>query len=334
MNQTAPNSESAEFKDQNHPSPGSKTLKKILAKWFRLAMLAIVLIALAITIWNAWTQISNEGAGLAQLNWSYLLIALATYLVAMTLSCVYWRIALAAFQCHPSWKTTFLAFFASQLGKYVPGKAMVVLIRTDMIRRESKDWVGAAASVFVETLTWIFVGSVLACVLISLQFNDQMPLQLTAIGLALTAGIATSPPIFRWIASKLTKRPVEEFSGLNTKTMLSGWAIMSIAWCFNALSLYFVLSSFPDSSTNWNDYLIALACVSLATVAGFASLLPGGIGVRELVMLPLLGPRFGPAIAIFAAVLIRLIWISAELLGSGIIYGWSRYGSHDPNVDV
>jgi uncharacterized membrane protein YbhN (UPF0104 family) len=60
-------------------------------------------------------------------------------------------------------------------------------------------------------------------------------------------------------------------------------------------------------------------------VAGFVSLLPGGIGVRELVMIPLLGARFGSVTAVVAAVVIRLVWLTAELVTSGIIYTWLRW---------
>ncbi|MEM9412338.1 MAG: lysylphosphatidylglycerol synthase transmembrane domain-containing protein [Planctomycetota bacterium] len=333
MNQTTPNPTSRQAAIEEDKRQPHRSLKKKLIYLLRLFIFITVVIALGATVRNGWSQISESKTGLSQLNFMCLLAALISYLVAMSLSCVFWRIALDALNCHPTWSRTFLAFFASQLGKYVPGKAMVVVIRTDMIRHDSSDLVEAAASVFVETLTWIFVGSVISCILISLRFSDQVSLQLTALGLASIAGLATSPPVFRWLASKTTKRSIELFAGINAKTMLYGWSIMSIAWCFNALSLHLILASFPESNTNAGDFLTALACVSLATVAGFASLLPGGVGVRELVMLPLLTPKYGAAIAIFAAILIRLIWISAELLGSGIIYLWLQYGRGGLNAE-
>ena len=62
------------------------------------------------------------------------------------------------------------------------------------------------------------------------------------------------------------------------------------------------------------------ASVALAMVAGFLSLLPGGIGVRELVVIPLLSPVFGQVAAILSAVLLRLVWMAAEVLVSGILY--------------
>lgn len=110
------------------------------------------------------------------------------------------------------------------------------------------------------------------------------------------------------------------FDGLNLQTMSYGWLIMTFGWCLNGLSLWLVLKGLPDTHVVLNDFPLALACVSLATVAGFVSLLPGGIGVRELVIIPLLSARFGPVTAIVAAIVIRLVWLAAELLTSGIIY--------------
>ena len=214
-------------------------------------------------------------------------------------------------------------FFASQLGKYIPGKAMVVVIRTDLIRNEKVRTAPAAASVFVETLTWIFVGSLIGGTLVVICFPDQQWLKLAAIAMACMAGMLTWPSVFQWIASRLTRtsHPSENFfAGLNLGTMGFGWFIMSIGWALNGLSLWLVLKGLPGLNVTMADYGLALTCVTLATVAGFVSLLPGGLGVRELVMIPLLGARFDPATAIIAAVAIRLVWLFAELMTSGNIY--------------
>jgi uncharacterized membrane protein YbhN (UPF0104 family) len=90
------------------------------------------------------------------------------------------------------------------------------------------------------------------------------------------------------------------------------------------LSLWMVLKGIPGTTVAVSDFSLAMVCVSLATVAGFVSLLPGGLGVRELVMIPLLGSQFGAVTAIVAAIVIRVIWLTAELATSGIIYGCRR----------
>lgn len=295
----------------------------IPGRWLRIARWAIallVVIALLATINNAAEKLSEHQFDFRTIRWNRLLLAIAVYCMAMCLSCIFWRSVLFSLGGSPTWPKTVKAFFLSQLGKYVPGKAMVVIIRTDLIRDENTDTVAAAASVFAETLTWIFVGSVIACVLIFTEFQEHNQLKWIAGTFAIVAGVVTFPPLFRAIAGKLGKRELSQFAGLGISTMALGWLLLTIGWCLNGLSLWLVLGSFPGVELDVADYRLALACVSLGTVAGFASLLPGGLGVRELVMIPLLGPRFGPAVAIIAAVIIRLVWLASELLCSVIIY--------------
>jgi len=217
-----------------------------------------------------------------------------------------------------------MAFFASQLGKYVPGKALVVLIRTDWIRGPEVRVFPAAASVFVETLTWIFVGSAMASLLMALHYHQQLPLLIAAGTITGITGLLTWPPIFRRLAMRFPggrlASEATEFQGFGFSTIGLGWLLMGIGWCLNGLSLWLVLKGLPSGDIIWADYPLALVCVTLATVAGFVSLLPGGLGVRELVLIPMLGSRLGTANAIIAAVLIRIIWLAAELVSFAIIY--------------
>ena len=54
------------------------------------------------------------------------------------------------------------------------------------------------------------------------------------------------------------------------------------------------------------------------------NLLPGGLGVRELVLDELMVEPFGRVAAIVSAVLLRLVWLVTELIISGILYGWIK----------
>ena len=292
-------------------------------------MAILVAAAIVYTAINSATQLGESDLDFSQVNYPLWLAAIAVYVGTMVLSCLFWHRVLIAIGQRPLFGQSMLAFFASQLGKYVPGKAMVVVIRTDLIRGEEVSTAPAAASVFVETLTWIFVGSAIASLLLVFQFREQVVLQVAAAILTIVAGVLTWPAVFRRIAIKLGaargRNAEKMFDGLNLATMSYGWAVMTIGWCLNGLSLWLVLMGLPGTEASLADYPLALACVSLATVAGFVSLLPGGIGVRELVMIPLLGARFGTITAIVAAIVIRVVWMAAELATSGIIYLYRRF---------
>ncbi len=299
--------------------------KAKLIRLFRIVMMSSVLLAIVYTAITSFQQLKQEGFDFSAVKYGWWFGAVGVYIGTMFLSCCFWFRVLIALGQKPNFGAALMAFFASQLGKYVPGKAMVVVIRTDMIRGDEVGTAPAAASVFVETLTWIFVGSVIGSLLLVLQFEGQMLLKTIGVLLAIIAGTLTWPPIFQWIALKLGvvkgRKAKKLLSGLNLQTMSFGWLLMTMGWCLNGLSLWMVLKGLPGTAVAISDYSLAMVCVSLATVAGFVSLLPGGLGVRELVMIPLLGSQFGAVTAVVAAIVIRVIWLTAELATSGIIYG-------------
>ncbi len=306
------------------PSSAGRMRRKRAMVVIRCVIAALVLAALVYTISNAASQLKESEFSLTSIRYEWFLVAVIVYILAMSLSGVFWHKILQGLGQRPELKNSLLAFFTSQLGKYVPGKAMVVILRTDMIRGPEVKTVPAAVSVFVETLTWIFVGSAIASLLLGFQFRNQVSLGATALLLTLAAGVLTWPGIFQWIAKKLLSKKfgttLPDFSGLNIRLMSLGWFLMTVGWALNGLSLWLVLKGLPGVELQVSDFPLTLACVSLATVAGFVSLLPGGLGVRELVIIPLLGTQFGPVAAVVAAVMIRLVWLAAELLTSGIIY--------------
>jgi hypothetical protein len=59
------------------------------------------------------------------------------------------------------------------------------------------------------------------------------------------------------------------------------------------------------------------AVAALATVGGFVSLTPGGLGSREWVLVETLAPHIGADHALVAAILLRLVWVTAEASAAG-----------------
>ena len=299
---------------------------------FRLVVALVVLVALAVTVYNSLDQIRAAEFSFAKIGWAYIVGAFICYVLTLLLSATYWFDVLKAFGQQPNRLTSLAAFFASQLGKYIPGKAMVVVIRSDLIRSSGVTLLPAVVSVFVETLSWIFVGATIACGLLVFVFRENMFLLFLAIGFTLGGGFLTWPDVFRSLTKWLLKNRIAHedqafLAGFGIRTSLVGWVLLGAGWLFNGLSLFLVVLALQDVAVfSWELFGLSLASVTLATVAGFVSLLPGGIGVRELVMIPLLGSAVGSAVAIAAAVVIRLVWMAAELVGAAILYLITRRG--------
>jgi len=75
-----------------------------------------------------------------------------------------------------------------------------------------------------------------------------------------------------------------------------------------------------DQPADRNLYLVATAAISLGMVLGFASLIPGGAGVREYVTLLVLAPSVGTTTALLAVIAARLMFVVVETTVAAMSY--------------
>ncbi|MBM3999308.1 MAG: flippase-like domain-containing protein [Planctomycetes bacterium] len=242
----------------------------------------------------------------------------------------FWHRTLRAFGQEPDSRSSLRAYTIGHLGKYVPGKALVVVLRASLVRSERVAVWAAVAAVFVETLTLMAVGAAVAAALLPIAVGGARRFEwiAIAIGLALASGLPTTPVVFRRIVRFLMRRRAPEnldaaLAGLSARHMAVGWLAMTVAWAFLGLSLWATTRGLPGDARSVAESLADLplltACAALAMVLGFVSLMPGGLGVRELVVSSLLAPQSGAARALAAAVLLRAVWLVSELVASGIL---------------
>jgi uncharacterized membrane protein YbhN (UPF0104 family) len=233
---------------------------------------------------------------------------------------------------------TLRAYYVGQLGKYVPGKFMVIVIRTGMIRSHRVQTSLAVLSVFFETLTMMAVGGFLAAAVLAILFRQQRWLFLAGIGSMLVVGLPTFPPIFRRLSrlagvGRSDPDTAARVDRLGYGTLLLGWLAMTVGWLFTALSLWAVLHAMGVSGLDaFCHFAYYLGSVSLSKVAGFISLIPAGVVVTDLTLTELLR-LYGinvlslpdaQATALVAAVLLRLVWLVAEIVISVILYAVGR----------
>jgi hypothetical protein len=306
-----------------------KRLMAIAVAVFRFAVLTVVVICVVQAVIKSIGQFREAEFSLTDVDYRWLAAACGLYLGGLGMSWLFWHRVLWAMGQRPTMWQSLRAFYLSQLGKYVPGKAMVVVLRTDAVRSHRVDTAVAATSVFVETLTAMAVGSLTAAVLLAVLFAQERALLLLSLALMLCAGVPVLPPVFRRLVRIVGVRRAnpaidEALAGLNWRVMVAGWAATSIGWWIYGASLWATLRAMPDVAVDAGHWPLVTACVALAVVAGFVSMLPGGVGVRELVVMTLLAPAFGQVAAILSAVLLRLVWLVSEALVSIILYPMGR----------
>ncbi len=310
--------------DDASPNP-RRRLIRIAKLVFRLLIFSLVCYGIWHTVQKAIVDLQAREFGINQIRPWWLVLAGAFYLAGLLPCWLFWQRTLHAMGQRPRWIESLRAYYIGSLGKYVPGKALVVVLRTGLVRSERCDTTVAAVSVFVETLTMMAVGAFVAAAVLGSMYAHQVWLLGLAIGLMLCAGVPTAPPIFRRLVRMVGVKKVNPhidaaLAGLDFRLMLYGWLTIGLGWLLLGLSLWATLQAIPTTTTApvvFSDLPLVTACVALALVAGFLSLLPGGIGIREFVVMTLLAAPFGEGAAAISAILLRLVWLLAELTMAG-----------------
>jgi uncharacterized membrane protein YbhN (UPF0104 family) len=287
----------------------------------------------------------------SDLQFGWFVVAMALYLVGQVPSALFWYRVLWALGQRPGLGSALRAHFIGHLGKYVPGKAMVVVLRTTLIRGPKVDTGLAAACVFYETLTMMAVGAFMAAALLWFGFRQQTlevlaglkinePLAiLGALGLVAVTGLPVLPPVFRRVIrllriGKTDPRMPEKLAGLGYGTLATGIGFNVVGWLLLGLSQWAALRAggFTSSLDFVTQVALCTAVSALAIVLGFVLQIPAGAGIREAVLLELLSPVYGADGALVAAILWRLVSLVAELLISVILYLLGLSSPKSPQV--
>jgi hypothetical protein len=206
---------------------------------------------------------------------------------------------------------------------------MVVIIRAGMVRSHRVDTVAAAVSVFYETLCMIAVGAFWAAGLLALSFRQERLLFFGSLGMMAVAGLPILPPVFIRVVRFLrvgrsTGQAPRQLDELGFGIMFIGGAMMTIAWAFMGASLWATFRAIGVHDFDLLRYFASyVCCVSLATVAGFLSMIPGGFVVRDAMLADLVVRLFQSTtagMAMVASGMLRVVWLVAELVISAILY--------------
>jgi uncharacterized membrane protein YbhN (UPF0104 family) len=317
--------------------------------WNRKRLWLVVKSALAVAIvaavgWHFWKTLSAPQFSeyTFALRVEYLFPAGLLYLAAHTCWGSFWVRLLRSQGVPVTWYAGLRAYFVSQFGKYVPGKALVILMRVGMLRQviaisgrdsnaypgRTDNWLPVAVTATYETLTSMAAGAILAVTL--LTYVGVVP-PVVSRNISLVFAVAALPVVLA-LLNKLAARVAARRRGpeapplpappllLLAQGLLHGAA----GWCLLGFSLGLVVRAVAPESPGpvGETYPGDLAAVALSYVAGFVILVaPGGFGVRELVLEYALAPRFVPALgappahglAVVIALTLRLTWTAFEV---------------------
>jgi hypothetical protein len=219
------------------------------------------------------------------------------------------------------------------LGKYVPGKAMVVVIRAGLIGGHRVDTGVAAASVFLESLTWLAVGCFLAAGYLTVSIGRADVLFWAALAVMAATLVPTLPPVFPRLArlagvGRGDPEITAKLHRLGYRTTILGFFLMAIGWVSMGVAYWATLRALGLAELAVLAELPRFtAAVALATAAGFVAIfIPAGVGVREATLVETIIPYLrgvtakAELVAWAAALLLRLVSVVSELGISSILY--------------
>jgi len=312
-------------------------IHRIAIPLVKFAVLALVIWGGHRTIAAGLSDLGQRGWTLGQLRPTWVVVAAALYLISQLPSGWFWYSILSRMNQPVGLLQALRAYYIGHLGKYVPGKAMVVILRAAFVGQPGVRTTMAVVAVFYETFTTMAVGAFVAALVLVVTRREQTWLIAGSFALALVVGLPTLPPVFVRVLRFM--RLVKDDSEVNAPSiqlrfglLVGGWLAIGIGWVFAGASLWATLRAIGVDNTNLLfDLPLCTATVALAVVLGFVSLLPAGVGVRDVALLELLAPRLeqlvphqGQLLALVAVIVLRLIWLGAELALAALLYPLRR----------
>ncbi|WP_236621079.1 lysylphosphatidylglycerol synthase transmembrane domain-containing protein [Rhodopirellula sallentina] len=198
--------------------------------------------------------------------------------------------------------------------------------------------------VFFETLLMMGVGGAVAGCLL---WNSSLPtwVRWCAAGMAVGSMIPLCPPVLRRLLGFIAARRKRKGPGIFNDEKVSEkintsegndasaeetfgspitWGLLAecslcnlLSWLLIGFSFAVLITAIPSFDPQPPMQVIApmaTASIALGMVIGFASLLPGGAGVREYVTLLVLVPLIGETQALLAVIAARLMFIVVEAI--------------------
>jgi glycosyltransferase 2 family protein len=264
---------------------------------------------------NHWPEVR---AALAHLGFAAVAGALICVLAALLALMQVYRVLLAALGSPLPARAAAQILFVGQLGKYLPGSVWPVLAQMELgtayavPRRRSAS--ASVLTMLLSLLTGILVG------LVVLPFGAGPTPYRWVFLAAPVILVCLYPKVLNRILDrllKLAKRPALEqpLTGRAVATALA-WGI--VVWICYGLQIW-LLAERLGTSGGSGLLLLSIGGFAFAWCAGFLVVLaPAGAGVREFVLIALLGPRIGLGGATAIALVSRVLLTLGDLISAGL----------------
>lgn len=322
MSEPVENTPSADLAQS--PEKTSWSLRRVIVEIVKYGLIALVVYFAGRQLVDNWAEVQKYDW---TINWFLLVFSVLLHILAFTLFAATWCIVIGAFGHRVTIAQSFKVSYIVNLGRYIPGKVWPILGQVYMLRKINVTQEEAITSWGIATILGL-PGAFLAGAL-TIWYYPQMLEQTIgeSLGWGPLAGIAavvvgsavlalapqkTMTPV-NFLLKLMRRKPVD--LKLTMGVILKVYTGYFLSWVMYGVAFFaFVNSIVPGAPV---PPVAAIGAFVMAYILGWLALFsPGGIGVRELVLITVLSPFLGAAAASGVAVAARVWNIAAEFISA------------------
>jgi glycosyltransferase 2 family protein len=276
---------------------------------------AALVVLLALRLWQLW---SRHPVDFSSVDGGVFALAVAASAVAVAAYGLVWPYLLRRLGVPASFSWVTL-FFASQLGKYLPGSVWQYAGRVGLARGRGVPIQAALVSLIAEVTLSALSAAALGLLV--------LPLQGALIAIAGIVGLCTVGVVAaRWgadptrrLCAWLSSRSRVDGVTLSAAFRAAPAAGMLYLLVWGVYGLAFWLTGRALFAVPARQLPAYIGVFALAWLAGLLVVFaPGGVGVREAVIVALLTPRLGEAHAIVLAGASRIVLVAVDLVAGAV----------------
>lgn len=244
------------------------------------------------------------------------LVSAGCALAAMYATSLAWRRVMFSLGAPLPARASLQIFFASQLGKYIPGSVWGVALQMSLARDHGATRRQTATAFVIVTMLSLSSAGVigLGCLALGQGFGADVDLRLAAVGTVLGL-VALHPAVLRRLivlGHRILRQPLDGIV-LDTRSLLIAMAWQVLSWAFFGLHISVLATEF--SSDVGRVTLLSTGAFALAWSVGFLVIfVPAGLGVREVALTTILAVVLTTDQASGIAIVSRGLTVASEAI--------------------
>lgn len=295
-------------------------IRLLSSRPFRWGFVAIAVGLAGYAVGRDWTSVRDALASLGLLR---VLAAFLGVLIATLATMQVWRVLVAALGSPMPARAAARVLFIGQLGKYLPGSVWPVLAQMELASEHKVPRHRSASASVLTMLVALLTGLLVA--LVTLPFVARSTPYRWVFLAAPILLACLHPKLLNQLLGRLlrlARRPPLE-QPLSGRAIAGALAWSVISWLGYGLQIWLLITRL--GAPYGTGALLAIGGFAFAWCVGFVIVFaPAGAGVREVLLIAMLGPVIGVGSATAVALLSRVLVTLGDLLTAAVAVALNR----------